>query len=85
MIMPAIVVKIIAATRISRKFMWMPGSSAALPDTRMWMPSWWLMFEKNSDPNQPIVYAPIAKNATYPRSSSPANPTMMFRPSAITV
>ena len=38
----------------------------------------------NADENQPAVYAPMAKNATYPRSSRPAKPTTMFSPSAIT-
>ena len=62
--MPAIVVKTIAKSRISRKLKWMPGRLAAKPDTPTWMPSSSLTAEKKPEPNQPIVYAPIAKNAT---------------------
>jgi hypothetical protein len=53
--MPAIVVKITAATRMRMKFMWMPGSSAARSATRMWRPFSSLIRAKNSEPNQPIV------------------------------
>ena len=53
--MPAIVVAITAQTRIRMKFMWMPGSSAALPATRMWIPFSSLIVAKNSEPNQPTT------------------------------
>ena len=42
----------------------MPGSVAAKPDTAMCQPSSLPTCEKKPEPNQPIVYAPIAKNAT---------------------
>ena len=34
------------------------------PVTRMWMPSPPPAFAKKREPKQPIVYAPMAKNAT---------------------
>ena len=40
--------------------MWMPGWLVRISDTPMWMSA----VLKKLDPNQPIVYAPIAKNAT---------------------
>ena len=42
----------------------MPGRLAAKPETPMWMPSSLPTSEKKPEPSQPIVYAPIAKNAT---------------------
>ena len=82
--MPAIVVKMIATIATKKKFRWMPARFSAKPETPMWTPLPSLTAEKKPEPSQPIVYAPIAKNATYPRSSRPAKPTMMFSPSAIT-
>ena len=58
--MPAIVVKTSANTSTSRKFMWMPGSVAAKPDTAMCQPFSSPTCEKKPEPSQPIVYAPIA-------------------------
>ena len=62
--MPAIVVKTIAKIRTNRKLKWMPGRFVTAPDTPMWMPSSLFTCEKKPEPSQPIVYAPIAKNAT---------------------
>ena len=62
--MPAIVVKTIAAMTIRMKFRWMPGRFAAKPETPTCQPSPPPTSEKKPEPSQPIVYAPIAKNAT---------------------
>jgi hypothetical protein len=42
----------------------MPGWVDANSPTQTWMPCSSLTLEKKPDPSQPIVYAPIAKNAT---------------------
>ena len=41
-----------------------------------------LMTQRLFEPNSATLYAPIAKNPMYPRSSRPARPTTTFRPTA---
>ena len=53
--MPAIVVRMIAATITSRKFRWMPGRLAAKPETATCQPSSLPTWEKKPEPSQPIV------------------------------
>ena len=53
--MPAIVVKMIAHTRINRKLKWMPGRLAAKPVTPTWRPSSLPTLEKKPEPSQPMV------------------------------
>ena len=62
----------------------MPGRFETNSLTPIWMPLPSLTSYAKPEASQPIVYAPIAKNATYPRSSRPAKPTTMLSPSAIT-
>ena len=67
-----------------RKLTWMPGMPAAGSPTRTATPSPPATSAQNAEPKCAATYAPIAKNATYPRSSSPAKPTTTLRPSAMT-
>ena len=66
-----------------RKLKWMPGMPAVGSPTNSAMPAPSAAFAQNADPKYAATCAPIAKNATYPRSSSPAKPTTTFRPSAM--
>ena len=58
--MPAIAANPTATSRMRKKFRWMPGRVAANPVTPMWMPFSWLTWEKKSEANHPIEYAPKA-------------------------
>ena len=61
---PAIAVVMMAAITTSRKLRWMPGRCETNSLTPMWTPSPLLIRSAKPDASQPIVYAPIAKNAT---------------------
>ena len=62
---------------MSRKLRWMPGRPAASENSEK------CALAQNAEPKWAATCAPMAKKATKPRSSSPAKPTTMFRPSAI--
>ncbi len=57
--------------------MWIPAAPSRAFERKLKSIPWNL-----SEANQPTVYAPSAKKATYPRSSRPANPTTTFSPRA---
>ena len=76
---PHIAVNAAAMKMTKKKLTWMPGRLWVMSETTMWT----FFVSKKPDINQPDTNAPIAKNATYPRSSRPAKPTTMLSPRAI--
>ena len=57
-------VVITAAIATSTKLRWIPGRASRKSLTPTWMPLPSLTLSANPEASQPIVYAPIAKNAT---------------------
>ena len=65
-------VRMTAIGKAKNRFRWIGGCASGLPSAPM-----------GSLPDKmAVVYAPIAKNAMYPRSSRPAQPTTTLSPRA---